>query len=231
MIRKAIMYVNLLVQIFKYWKKVDKNREDAGKYTVEALSNVYRKMNFELKVSGKEHLLPTTGNMFIVNHQANMDIASLLIATQRGMAFIAKEELKSFFGVGHYISAMGGQFINRDDVKSQIRTINALTNELKNGLDIAVFPEGTRSRSITMGEFKHGTFKMALKAKCPIIPVALHNSFEIGKKGLFKKQDVYVSILEPIYPSFYENLSTKQLSDHIALLIQNRLNDGFVEDN
>lgn len=70
--------------------------------------------------------------------------------------------------------ALDGKLIDRDDVRQAIGIINEMKDEVSKGKNFVIFPEGTRSKDgNNPGPFKGGTFKSAMKAKAPIVPVAL----------------------------------------------------------
>ena len=69
---------------------------------------------------------------------------------------------------------MKAYMMDRNDIRQSLQVIVNVTNEVKNGRNYLIFPEGTRSKmGNEMLEFKGGSFKAATKAKCPIVPVAL----------------------------------------------------------
>ena len=73
---------------------------------------------------------------------------------------------------------MKAYMMDRNDIRQSLQVIVNVTNEVKNGRNYLIFPEGTRSKmGNEMLEFKGGSFKAATKAKCPIVPVALIDSF------------------------------------------------------
>ena len=83
--------------------------------------------------------------------------------------------------------------IDRDDVRQSMKVIMAVSEEVKNGRNYLIFPEGTRSKNGNqVGEFKGGSFKAATKAKCPIVPVALIDSFKPFDTKTISQVDVQV---------------------------------------
>ena len=88
-----------------------------------------------------------------------------------------------------------------------------------------IFPEGTRSRKGNeILAFKAGTFKSAVKAGCPIIPVALINSFRPFDISSIKKERVQVHFLKAIYPEQYMGLKTVEIADLVHNKIQEEIN-------
>ena len=86
---------------------------------------------------------------------------------------------------GKWVSRIRGIYIHRGDARASLKTINEGVEYLKQGFSLVIFPEGTRSRSSAMAEFKHGSFKLATKARVPIVPVTLNGGYhtyeETGK--------------------------------------------------
>ena len=89
-----------------------------------------------------------------------------------------------------------------------------VTQEVKNGRNYLIFPEGTRSRrGNQVGDFKGGSFKCAVKAKAPIVPVALLNAFEPFDRNSIAPVTVQVHFLEPIYYEEYKDLKTTAIAE------------------
>lgn len=122
--------------------------------------------------------------MFVANHCSWMDIP-FLGATMgwRNYKIIAKKELGIVPILGAAIRAGGHIMVARDDRRSQIKTLKQGINYLKDGVNLATFPEGTRSRSGLMMDFKAGAFKMAHKAGAPVFPISIINSDKVMPLG------------------------------------------------
>ena len=100
-----------------------------------------------------------------------------------------------------------------------------MASQVKQGRNFVIFPEGTRSRKGNeILDFKAGTFKSAVKAGCPIIPVALINSFRPFDISSIKKERVQVHFLKAIYPEPYMGLKTVEIADLVHRKIQEEIN-------
>ena len=124
--------------------------------------------------------------VFISNHQSYADILSFLYNVKNHqVAFITKDGLSKIPIFGKWVSRIRGIYIHRGDARASLKTINEGVEYLKQGFSLVIFPEGTRSRSSAMAEFKHGSFKLATKARVPIVPVTLNGGYhtyeETGK--------------------------------------------------
>ena len=89
--------------------------------------------------------------------------------------------------------------MDRDDVRQSLRVIQEVTEEVKSGRNFLIFPEGTRSKERNHpGEFKGGSFKCAIKARCPIVPVAMLDSYKAFDTNSIRPVTVQVHFLKPV---------------------------------
>lgn len=171
--------------------------------------------------------IPTDKNvLFISNHQSDFDIAIFLAMVKKQKGFIAKIELEKVPILGTWMKSINCVFMDRKDLKQSLETILKGIKLLKEGKSLVVFPEGTRSKSDTMGDFKAGSFKLATKSKVPIIPVTICGSYKImeGNKYKIKPASVDVYIHEPIYTDALTKDELSALPETVKTIIQNKLN-------
>ena len=121
--------------------------------------------------------------------------------------------------------------LDRDDVRQALQIIINVANEVKSGRNYLIFAEGTRSKNGNhIGEFKGGSFKSATKAKCPIIPVALIDSFKPFDTKSLKQVTVQVHFLEPLYYEDYKEMKTVEIANLVHDRIQNTI-DQYCNEN
>lgn len=112
--------------------------------------------------------------------------------------------------------------LDRKDVRQALQIINSVAKEVERGRNYLIFPEGTRSKNGNqVGEFKGGSFKSATKSKCPIIPVALIDSFKPFDTKTISPVTVQVHFLEPMYYDDYKGMKTTE----IAALVRGRIQE------
>lgn len=112
--------------------------------------------------------------------------------------------------------------LDREDVRQALQIINSVAKEVESGRNYLIFPEGTRSKNGNLvGEFKGGSFKSATKSKCPIIPVALIDSFKPFDTKTIRPVTVQVHFLEPMYYDDYKGMKTTE----IAALVRGRIQE------
>ena len=116
--------------------------------------------------------------------------------------------------------------MDRSDIKQSLKVILEVAKEVSEGRNYVIFPEGTRSHNGNkLLEFKGGSFKAATKAKCPIVPVALLNSYVPFDSHTIKPVTVQVHYLQPLYYEEYKDLKTTE----IAAIVKQRIEEKIAE--
>lgn len=223
--RNQIVWGKVFASLIRYRNKVvDCTDAELLEIVNKIVGTLKKSAKVDVLVDGEENLPTDTGYLFVCNHQTRADVVFVFDAIQRKMAFIAKDELENWFYIGRYIRRMGGELIDRDDVRSQLASINSMIDKLKNKEDVFIFPEGTCSHTKEMGEFKAGTFKIAMKSKAPIVPMVLHDSYKVltDDKNI-NSGAAKVSILKPIPYEEYQGMKSKELSAYVRDKINEKL--------
>lgn len=179
-----------------------------------------------IEVKGRGNL-PTEGPVvYMVTHKGLFDCPVMACLLDDPIIFIGKEEMAKMPIINKWFDAMGCIYLVRDDMKKSLQAILEGVQELKNGQSIVIFPEGTRSRSKEMGEFKAGSFKLATKANVPIIPIAIQNTHKIlEEKGGIQKATVYVNVGEMIDVAALSNEEKKQLPTTVENTVRELLSE------
>ncbi len=177
---------------FAIIKKVTQKANRAGRVTIEAY--------------GLENIPEEDGFIFFPNHQGLFDVLVFLDSCPRPFSFVAKKEASNIILLKQIIRALGAYAMDREDLKQSMKVICAVTEEVKKGKNFLIFPEGTRSRTDNqLIEFKGGSFKSATKAKCPIVPCALIDSYKPFDENSIRPVSVKLFYMPPIYYEEYEN--------------------------
>ncbi len=167
----------------------------------------------DLVIKGKENLERARPAVFCFNHQSNADMFILMKLLRHDFTAIAKKEL-AVPPFGPILKHLGVVFVDRKDRKKAIEAMKPAVESLKNGVSIAVAPEGTRSRTTKLGPFKKGPFHLAMQAGVPIIPIVIKNAHHALPKGssLVRPTTIEVVVLDPVDLS---NWKRKNLDKHI----------------
>ena len=187
--------------------------------------------NVDLKLKGKENIPRENGFMMYANHQGMFDVVAIGGTCDNPLAVVMKKELKDVPLLKQILQCTHSFAMDREDVRQSLTVIQSVIQEVKKGRNYLIFPEGTRSKTgNTMGEFHGGSFRCALKAKCPIVPVALVNSFQVLDQKGSKPLTVYISYLEPIAYETYQQMNTTELAALVKRRIQEEIDRILVQN-
>ena len=181
--------------------------------------------NIDLVVTGTENIpAPGAGFMVYGNHQGMFDVVALAATCPTPLGGVLKKELAGVPFVQQIIDCTKSYPMDREDVRQSLTVIQNVTEEVKKGRNYLIFPEGTRSKNgNTMGEFHGGSFRCALKAKCPILPVAFIDSFKVLDQKGSKPVTVQLHYL-PLIP--YEEIAQMKATE-VAALVKARIEEAI----
>lgn len=210
------------------WQKLCRYAKHPEKYSEEEmyrhiqyiLKRAVRGGNIDLQVSGTENIPKEGGFMLYANHQGMFDVLAVAATCDIPVGAVLKKELYDIPFL-HQVAICTKSFpMDREDVRQSLTVIQSVIREVKAGRNYLIFPEGTRSRNGNqMGQFHSGSFRCATKSKCPIVPVALVDSFEVLDQKGSKPVTVQIHYLKPICWEEYGNLKTTEL----AALVKERI--------
>ena len=159
-----------------------------------------------VEVVGRENLPAGRSCIFMSNHVSNLDPPVLMPSLPGRSSILLK---KSLMGIPVLGTAMRmAKFVpveRSHSVEAAKTSIAAAANALREGLNIIVFPEGTRSRNGRLSAFKKGPFFLAEETKAPIVPIAISGTQHMMRKGSFAVDPgvARVEFLKPIEPAEY----------------------------
>lgn len=217
----------MYAKLCHYAKHTDKYPEQ------EKWNHIHRMMeyaigagNLDLVVTGLENLPEQDGFMFYANHQGMFDVVALAATCHRPLGCVLKQELQNVPLLKQITACTKSFPMDRADVRQSLTVINSVIEEVKNGRNYLIFPEGTRSKQgNTMGEFHGGSFRCAVKAKCPIVPIAFVDSFKVLDQKGSKKLTVQMHYLPAIV---YEEFAGKTATE-VAELVKERIQEKLDE--
>lgn len=200
--------------------RLDRNREkipvDERYGRVRHLIDVaFDHFRIDLFVSGTENIPSSTNALFTPNHQSLMDAVILIKLFDKPITFVSKEETRKVPYIGRIISLIGGEFIERNNLRQEIRLMRRVAEQLAAGVDFVIFPEGTRTKDseLKTGEFKAGSFKVAFTAERPIIPIAIYGTDKVlDQQRHEKRYAVQVKFLPPLQPTDFLSGTTQDVA-------------------
>lgn len=227
--KRILMMVLRNLYIVPYgWIRLCYRAAHVDKYTEEDMyaflqwidRRANRGGNVHIEVHGKENIPEKDGFMFFPNHQGLYDVLAIIEACPRPFSVVAKKEIAKIPFLKQVFACVKAYMIDREDVRQAMQVIINVANEVKKGRNYLIFAEGTRSKNGNcVGNFKGGSFKSATKAKCPIVPVALIDSFKPFDTNSIKPVTVQVHFLKPLQYEEYKDMKTTE----IAALVQERI--------
>lgn len=180
--------------------------------------------NIDLTVTGKENIPQEGSFMLYANHQGMFDVVALAATCDRSLGAVYKKELKNVPVLKKILQSTLSFDMDREDVRQSLTVIQNVVREVQSGRNYLIFPEGTRSKNgNVMGEFHGGSFRAAMKAKCPIVPVAFIDSFKVLDQKGSAPVSVRMHYLPPIPYEEYANLKTVEL----AALVKERIAEAM----
>lgn len=211
------------------WIKLCYHAHHVDKYTEEEHYKMLRFItrraniggNVTIEVHGDENIPEKDGFMFFPNHQGLYDVLAIMDVCPRPFSVVAKKEVANIQFLKQVFACMKAYMLDREDVRQAMQVIIDVANEVKKGRNYLIFAEGTRSKNGNHpGEFKGGSFKAATKAKCPIIPVALIDSFKPFDTNTISPVTVQVHFLEPMLYEEYKDMKTTEIATEVKRRIE-----------
>lgn len=221
-ISKIFAYMIIARIKLLFTKKTDRAQNFHSKIVRNWANYTLKTIGVKVHTVGLENI-PDGHCLFVGNHQSYVDIPVVLSQIDKPIGFIAKKQLEKVFFISYWMKKIRCVFLNRDNVREAIESINQGANNLQNYCSILIFPEGTRSKSDEIGEFKKGSMKLALKSAVPIVPITICGSYKAyeNNNNKFFPTDVTLVIGRPIIIDSLSKEERKNLSEKTKEVIQN----------
>ncbi|NCB92918.1 MAG: 1-acyl-sn-glycerol-3-phosphate acyltransferase [Clostridia bacterium] len=179
-------------------------------------------------VIGEENVPKDQAVLFIGNHRSFFDILLTYTRCMGLTGYVAKAEMEKIPLLSNWMRNLHCLFLDRQDIKKGLKTILTGIEKIKSGISICIFPEGTRNKGdsdLELLEFHEGSFKLATKTNCPIVPIALNNTSAIFEKQFprMKKVHVVIEYCKPVIPSELSKEDKKFIGKYMQALIAETL--------
>ena len=226
--RLAMMVLRNITRVPGAWTKLCRYAKNPERYTEQEryahiqyiLRRAIHTGNIDLKVTGQENIPAEGGFALYGNHQGMFDVMAIVATCDMPLGAVFKKELSDVPFIKQIVACTKSFAMDREDVRQSLTVIQAVTKELQEGRSYLIFPEGTRSRNGNqMGEFHGGSFRCAVKAKAPIVPIAMVDCFKVLDQKGSDTVTVQIHYLEPIPYEEYKDLKTPDL----AALVKGRI--------
>ena len=224
----VVLYLIFSIPVLSYLKNLEKkDPKAAAKKSLDLvrwiLGIVRDLAGITYEVRGLEHIPSDRAVLYVGNHRSYFDVVLTYARCPGLTGYVAKDSMKKIPLLSSWMKRLHCLFLNRSDIKEGLKTILQGIDQMKNGVSMCIFPEGTRNKTDDlMLPFKEGSFKIAEKSGCPIIPMAITNSADVLEAHMprVKKAHVIVEYGKPIYPEELDKETKKHLGVYVRGIIE-----------
>ena len=223
MVLKNIFRVpGLFGKLCHYAKNRDRySEEEMYRHIQKILLYAEQAGNVQVQVYGAENIPTENGYLMYANHQGLFDVVTIVAHCDNPMSAVYKKELENVIFIREIAACTKAFAMDRGDVRQSLEVIRNVTEEVKKGRNYLIFPEGTRSKNgNVMGEFHGGSFRCAIKAKCPVVPIAVIDSFKVLDQKGSGPVTVQLHYLPPIGYDEYKDMKTVELAALVKARVQ-----------
>ena len=220
-----LVFGYILLGIFWIYRKFDEKKADLIQLRI--IQTVFKMVSkiagVKLTIIGKENIPKDEAVLYVANHRSMVDIVIAYAICPNLTGFVAKNVVEKVPALRAWMRRLHCEFLDRNDLKQGMKVILSCIDKVKRGISIFIFPEGTRNKnkddSSDIAAFKDGSFKIAQKTGCKIVPVAI-----TGTNRIFEDHAPTIKsgkvIIEYGTPITYKELD-KEDQKHVGAYFQN----------
>ena len=230
----VIYYILLAEYYCNHEDRYDENTR--YKLVLRIINSIMRRGRIKTVVFDADKLPKEGGYIMYSNHQGKFDALGIMEAHKTPCTVVVDGEKSKMLLFDQVVKLVHGKRLMRHDIRQQVKELENLAREVSEGRRYIYFPEGGYDRNgNSLQDFRAGAFKCAVKAQAPIVPVAICDSFLAFDFNSYRKVITQICFLDPIYYEEYKGKTTKEISDmikklieeKIAVLEENRVKNGF----
>ncbi|WP_026519068.1 lysophospholipid acyltransferase family protein [Butyrivibrio sp. FCS006] len=174
-------------------------------------------------VIGENNVPKDEAVLYVSNHRSIFDIVVTYPRVPRRTGYIAKQESMKLPVISFWMVYLDCLFLDRSDIRKGLEMVLTAIDKVKNGISIFIYPEGTRNKTDKpLGEFHKGSFKIAQKSGCPIVPVVVNHTRDCFENHMpwIKKTTVVIEYCEPIRIKELEKEDQKNIDQYVKNIIE-----------
>ena len=174
-------------------------------------------------VIGEDNVPKDEAVLYVSNHRSIFDIVVTYPRVPGRTGYIAKQESMKLPVISFWMVYLDCLFLDRSDIRKGLEMVLTAIDKVKNGISIFIYPEGTRNKTEQpLGEFHKGSFKIAQKSGCPIVPVVVNHTRDCFENHMpwIKKTTVVIEYCEPIRIKELDKEDQKNIDQYVKNIIE-----------
>ena len=174
-------------------------------------------------VIGEDNVPKDEAVLYVSNHRSIFDIVVTYPRVPGRTGYIAKQESMKLPVISFWMVYLDCLFLDRSDIRKGLEMVLTAIDKVKNGISIFIYPEGTRNKTDQpLGEFHKGSFKIAQKSGCPIVPVVVNHTRDCFENHMpwIKKTTVVIEYCEPIRIKELDKEDQKNIDQYVKNIIE-----------
>ena len=190
------------------------------------IEHVKKRGRIETVASGMENLPTEGGYIMFANHQGKYDALGVISVHEKPCTYVMDAKRSHLFIVTQLCELLKAKRLDKTDLRQQVQVINDVATEVKAGRRYILFPEGGYDHNHnSLRGFLPGSFKIAQKAKCPIVPVALIDTYKAFDTGSAEPLTVQVHFLKPMYYDEYKDMKTTEIAAEVKRRVEETIKE------
>lgn len=222
------LYHIYMIPKMSYMARHTEKFDDGQRYQIarRAIYYMMRTGNIRVVSKGSEHLPKEGGYVLYPNHQGKFDALSIMITHEKPCSVVVDEEVSYGILIKEFVDLVRGKRMRLSDVRQAFGIIKETAAEVKAGSRYIIFSEGGYvNNGNALQEFKPGSFKMAMIAKAPIVPVALIDSYKVFGENSLAWVTVKVKYLKPLRYEDYKGMNSREICALVKSQIQQAIDE------
>lgn len=226
MVWKNLMFCPYWIwQLCTYSRKQDDHTEKERFALIKKITiHANRGGRVTIQSTGQENLPEKDGFILYPNHQGLFDVLAFIESCDHPFSVVMKKEVKNIPFLKQVFAILKAKPLDRGDVKQAMTVILEVAREVSEGRNYIIFAEGTRSKNGNHPlDFKGGSFKAAMRAKCPIVPVAVIDAFKPFDTHSADPVTVQVHYLKPLLYDEYKDMKSTDIAKYVKKQIEDKI--------
>ncbi|MBP1755023.1 MAG: 1-acyl-sn-glycerol-3-phosphate acyltransferase [Firmicutes bacterium] len=214
-----------IYQMKKYYRHPENYSEmDCYELAMKVVRLIKNNGRIETYITGTENLPQEGGYIMYANHQGKYDALGVMFGHKKPCTLIIAKKQSQPIVTTQFVDLIRAKRLDFEDIRQQVAVMNAVTEEVKAGRRYLIFPEGGyKDNKNRLQEFKVGSFKCAERAKCPIVPVVVYDSYKPFSINSLRRVRTQVHFLKAIPYEEYAGRKTIEIRDMVVERLQDHI--------